>query len=165
MCFSIWYFCNGFQFKWVCLRHEPFKSKFFFFFFLQFYGFPGHILHCFTKPGVLVARLSCAATKGQIAWCGAQIPHPPRKITAPLWYLPSLDCCGWSVGFSLVRPYLCLSYSLRCCPFTLCCGDYVHPVFRSLSDWIIPYVVVYLFCPWDDVSLGLPSDTILNPFP
>ena len=49
------------------------------------------------------------------------------------------------------------------CPFTLCCGDCVHPIFRSFSGRIIPYVVVDLLCPWEEVNSRSSSATILNP--
>ena len=42
-----------------------------------------------------------------------------------------------------------------------CCGLFVHSVFRSLSAWIISYVIVDLLHPWEEwVQLQLPFWTL-----
>lgn len=47
-----------------------------------------------------------------------------------------------------------------------CCGGFVHSVFRSsLPERIIPYILVDLLCPSEEVSSGFSFATILNPPP
>lgn len=43
-------------------------------------------------------------------------------------------------GFSLLRPFLCLSHSRPCCPFAFCCGDCSFG-FQSLAKGITLHVV------------------------
>lgn len=46
-----------------------------------------------------------------------------------------------------------------------CCGGFVHSVFRSSSEGIIPYILVDLLSPSEEVSSGFSFGTILNPPP
>ena len=118
MCFSVWCFCAGF---WVMLACTWALWEWIFCY-LQFYSFPGHIFHWFSKSNILGVHFSCAGSRGWGAWCGAQISHSSGKRSIPLWSLLIVDHCGWDVHLFLVRPYLCLS-SVSCCgPFTFCCG-------------------------------------------
>lgn len=59
--------------------------------------------------------------------------------------------CGslWLVCnfFPWAWPYLCFSCTSQCCPFTFCCRQSASPVWRLLSEGIIPYALVNSLCP------------------
>ena len=118
------------------------------------------------KARCLGVCLSCAGSRRWGAWCEAQIPVSSGKKFLPLWSLPIVDCHGWGVGFSLVRPSLCLSYPSPCCPLPFVV-DSVHLVFTFLSEEIILHVVVDVLCQgrrWVQDLPTLPSWSCLSCF-
>lgn len=120
------------------------------------FSFLRHVPCWFSKPKVFWgAHFSCAGFRGWGACCGVQIPHNSWKKSRHLWLFLIVDCCGWSVYETVSHP----SYLSWCHPFILCCGSSVHPVYKYLSEEIIPNVVD-LLCLWEKVSSGfsmLPS--------
>ena len=66
---------------------------------------------------------------------------------------------GW---FFLGEPMSLPLDPSQCCPFTICRGGSVHPIFRSFSEGIIPNVVVGLLCPGEEVNSGSSHVAILT---
>lgn len=86
-----------------------------------------------------------------------QIPHSSERRSVSLWsfWLWNTTSGVWSFFLDMIIPlYLCFSYPSQCCPFTLCCGNSVHSIFRPFPEGIIPYVVVDLLCLWEEVTSG-----------
>ena len=66
----------------------------------------------------------------------------------------------------LVRPCLSLSYPTPCGAFILCSRVAVQLVFRSFSEWVVPYEAVDLLCSWEDVPFqNLPTLTSWTTLP
>lgn len=88
---------------------KPFKSGVFCS--LQLHNFPRHIPYWFSKPGVLRACLFLCRIKvlGCLIWSSTPLllREKTHTFVIPFWlWITVLGCC-----FSLVRPYLCFSYS------------------------------------------------------
>lgn len=139
---------------------EPFKTVFHS---LSFYSLPGDIPHGFLKPDVLGACPSCARSNCQPTWWGISNPSLLREGDPTFVILPDCGSLWPGCVFSfLVWPYSHFCYLSWCCPFDIRCEDAVHPIFRSLSEEIITYIVVDLLCPWEEVSCKSFYDAILN---
>lgn len=98
--------------------HEPFISNIL----THIYSFPGYGCHW--------ALLSCAQSRdgmpdGDLEFLREKI----QTFVIP----PCVGCCSKGVVLFPWQNYLCLSWLSQCCPFTLCCGSFVHAVFRSVS--------------------------------
>lgn len=66
--------------------------------------------------------------------------------------------CGiLSLRWGFWQEHNLLSYPSWCCPFALCCGDAVHPVFTNFPEEIIPFEVGDLLCPWKEASQDIPT--------
>ena len=90
-------------------------------------------------------------------------PNPSllREITLSLWSFPAIDNHEWSMFFPF-GVTISFFYSSHCCPFTFCCGDPVHQIFKGLLEGIILYVVVDLLCLCKEVGSGASCAAILN---
>lgn len=59
-----------------------------------------------------------------------------------------------------MRPCLSFSYLTQCGALILCCREAVQLLFRSFSEWVVPYAAVYLLCLWEKVHFqDLPTLT------
>ena len=69
-------------------------------------------------------------------------------------FLLIVGCHAKGEGFGkIVSLHLLLTLM---CPLYPLCGLALGLVLRSFSETVVPYVVVDLVCPWEDVSSGFP---------
>ena len=64
---------------------------------LQFYSFPGHTAHWFSKSATLEAHLSCTGPRGWVPGMELRYPAPQGLRSIALWPFPFVHCCGWGV--------------------------------------------------------------------
>lgn len=113
---------------------------------VQFYRFPECNPYWFLKFSILGTCLFCAGCNSWSACCGAQISCSSGKSFIPLMSFLKVIHSGWSVDFNLWQVSLCLSILSQYCSLFLCWGDPVHSIFRSMSEEVIPHVIVDVLC-------------------
>ena len=74
--------------------------------------------------------------------------------TSRLW-ATMLEAGFWRVSLSL-------SNLAWCGPFILCCEASIPLVLQFFSEEFLPYTLVHLLCPWENVSLEHSYASILN---
>ena len=156
--FLIQCFCSDFRSS--DSMHKPFKGSFCCCCSLQFYSFPGCILHWVSKSGVLEVHLSYAGSRGLGCLMWSLNPSFLREMIH-IFVIPSVGGL-LSLEFFLGEH---ISYPSRCCPFACGCGSCVHPLFRFISMGNFPHIVSALLCLWEEVSSGSSYITILNCLP
>lgn len=138
-----WVFVEGF-FEWVFLS-------------LWFCNFPGPTPCWFLKPAVLEAHLSMQDPRVGLPdvelWSllrEIRFLWGPWNVVPGVWLFPYQEC------ISAISTHL---------GAVSCCGGSVHPISKSPSEWIMPYVAAHLLCLWGEVSSGSFYSAISNLLP
>lgn len=139
--------------------HKLFKGSFRCCCSLQFYNFPGCILHWVSKS-VLEVHLCYAGSMGLGYLMWSWNPSLLKEIIH-IFVIPPVGGL-LSLEFFLGEH---ISYSSRCGPFACGCGSCVHTLFRFISMGNFPHIVSALLCLQEEVSSGSSYITILNCLP
>ena len=160
--------CGVFElfFRWNESAGKPFKSVFFV---PNFYSFPGNIPQWFSNASIFGLSFPCKTEGlGCLMWSSNLLLL--RENSYIFVILPSCRSlqlgCVFCFGFVFFFP-LGANISLFLLPasrlsFNPLLWKTDHQVFRSLSEGSIPYAVVGLLCPWEEMNLGSFYTTVLN---
>ena len=137
---------------------------------LNFYSFPGNIPQWFSNASILGLSFPCKIEGvGCPMWSSNLLLLRENSYTfviPPSWgslQLGCVFCLGFVFFFFPLGVNICLFLlpaSRRSFNPLLLKTD--HQVFRSLSEGSIPYAVVGLLCPWEEMNLGSFFTTVLN---
>lgn len=137
---------------------------------LKFYSFPGNIPQWFSNASILGLSFPCKIEGlGCLIW--SSNPLLLRENSCIFIILPSCGSlqlgCVFCLGLFFFFSPLGANISHFLLPvsrpsFNPLLWKTDHQVFRSLSEGSIPYAVVDLLCPWEEMNLGSFYTTVLN---